>query len=356
MPGWTATVTEAPLPKPVNVAGATITKAPRTVTWTAQPGTKIAPGEYQNFSFASDALPAAGEMVLPVDQYYSDGTVVHWTEPTVAGRPEPEHPAPVFNVTAASASEASASATPAADTQASSTSTPATTTSDNTARVLGGIALVLALVAGGVVLLRRRPKTDVKWSHSHLPANRWRLRCLAVLLAAVALLVGAAAAAQAHNVLVATSPADGSTVKVVPAAVMLTFNEPALAVGTEIIVTGPAGQVQTGAAALVNNTVSEHLSPGSPAGQYKVVWRVASADGHPVAGTFSFTATAASAGQRPTATTATNSATSTPASGSGRSLVLWVVAGGVVVLLLVVSFIRIRKPRTTPHEERDDNS
>ena len=163
MPGWTATVTDAPLPKPVNVGGATITKAPRTVTWTALPGTKVAPSEYQNFFLATDALPAAGEMVLPVAQYYSDGTVVNWTEPTVAGKAEPEHPAPVFTVTAASATEASASPTPSAMTQASGTNTPvATTTTYNTARVLGGIALLVAVVAGGLVLLRRRPKTDVK--------------------------------------------------------------------------------------------------------------------------------------------------------------------------------------------------
>jgi uncharacterized protein YcnI len=160
MPGWTATVAEAPLPKPVIVGGATLTKAPRTVTWTALPGYKIAPGEYQNFHLATDALPDAGEVVLPVAQYYSDGTVVHWIEPTVAGKAEPEHPAPVFTVTPASATEASAS--PAANTQASGTSAPASTTSDSTARVLGGIALVVALVAGGLVLLRRRPKTGVK--------------------------------------------------------------------------------------------------------------------------------------------------------------------------------------------------
>ncbi len=162
MAGWTATVAEAPLPKPVNVGGATITKAPHTVTWTALPGNKIAPGEYQNFYLATDALPAAGEMVLPVAQYYSDGTVVHWTEPTVAGKAEPEHPAPVFTVTEASATEASASPTPAANTQASGTNAPGATTTDNTARVLGGIALLAAVAAGGLVLLRRHPKTDVK--------------------------------------------------------------------------------------------------------------------------------------------------------------------------------------------------
>ena len=160
MTGWTATVTEAALPKPVTVGGATITKAPRTVTWTAQPGNKIAPGEYQDFSFASDALPAAGEMVLPVGQFYSDGTVVHWTEPTVAGKAEPEHPAPAFTVTAAT--ETAAIAAPKASTQAAGTTAPVATTTDSAARVLGGAALLVAVIAGGLVLLRRRPKTDVK--------------------------------------------------------------------------------------------------------------------------------------------------------------------------------------------------
>ena len=159
MPGWTATVTDAPLPTAVNVGGATITKAPRTLTWTAQPGNKIAPREYQEFAFATDALPAAGEMVLPADQFYSDGTVTHWTETTVPGKAEPEHPAPAFTVIAAA--ETGASAPPAASTQASGKSTPVATTTDNTARVLGGAALLASLVAAGLVLLHRRPKPDV---------------------------------------------------------------------------------------------------------------------------------------------------------------------------------------------------
>jgi uncharacterized protein YcnI len=159
MTGWTATVTAAPLPKPANVGGATITKAPHTVTWTALPGNKIAPGEFQNFYLATDALPAAGELVLPVAQYYSDGTVVSWTEPTVAGKAEPEHPAPVFTVTAATGATAATAAT----SQPSGASTPAaTTTTDNVARVLGGFALLVAVVAGGLVLLRRSPNADVK--------------------------------------------------------------------------------------------------------------------------------------------------------------------------------------------------
>ena len=189
-------------------------------------------------------------------------------------------------------------------------------------------------------------------SNSHRFGSRWRPRALAVVLAAAALLVGAATAAQAHNTLEGTSPADGSTVRVVPAQVTLTFNEPAVAVGTEIIVTGPGGPVQSGAAVLVDNTVSEHLRPGSPEGQYKVVWRVTSADGHPVTGTFSFTATAPSPGQG-TATVASSPA-SIPASGSGRSAVLWwVMAAAVLILVPLVVFVVTRRPRATPHDERE---
>jgi hypothetical protein len=41
---------------------------------------------------------------------------------------------------------------------------------------------------------------------------------------------------------------------------------------------------------LAENTVSQDLQPGAPAGSYTVAWRVTSADGHPVSGAFSFTA------------------------------------------------------------------
>ena len=190
---------------------------------------------------------------------------------------------------------------------------------------------------------------------AHLFRNRWRPRALAVVLAVTALLVGAATAAQAHDILVGTSPADGSTVKVVPAQVTLTFDQPALAVGTQIIITGPSGQAQTGAAVLVDNTVSEHLRPGSPAGRYTVIWRGISNDGHPVSGKFTFTASSPSPGQQTTPATSTTSA---PAVVSGQSHALWwVVAGSLLgVLLLLVVFIRSRKPRSTPHDERDPKS
>lgn len=209
--------------------------------------------------------------------------------------------------------------------------------------------------------------------------TRWRPRVLAVVLAVTALLAGAATAAEAHDVLVRTSPTDGSIVAVAPAQVRLIFSQPPLAVGTVVIITGPAGRVQTGKAVLAGSAISQRLPPGSPAGRYTVAWRTTSTDGHPVSGTFSFSATSPSPVQRASATpsgtpssrgtttTLTPStpassptspaATSTPTGAAGNASALWwVVAGAAVLLLLLMGFILTRKTRSTPESERDPKS
>ena len=94
LPGWTATVTEQPLPAPVTVEGTTLTKAPRTVTWQAQPGTRIDPASTRTSTSPPARCRRAGTVALPAVQTYSDGTVVHWDQPTPAGGAEPEHPGP----------------------------------------------------------------------------------------------------------------------------------------------------------------------------------------------------------------------------------------------------------------------
>lgn len=106
VPGWTAEVVEAALPTPVEVGGTTITTAPRTVTWTAEAGSGIAPGQFQQFPLSVGPLPDAGTTVLlPAVQTYSDGTAVAWDEPVPAGGEEPEHPAPELVTTGAAAEE-----------------------------------------------------------------------------------------------------------------------------------------------------------------------------------------------------------------------------------------------------------
>ena len=152
LPGWTVSVTEGPLPKPVTVDGTTLTKAPRTITWTASAAAALGPDQYQDFSLAVAPLPSPGELVFPVTQTYSDGTVVQWDQPSPAGKPEPEHPAPAFVVTAAVSDAATADATPA---QAPS-ATRGAGVADPVARWLAGAALVLAGLGLGAVGMGRR--------------------------------------------------------------------------------------------------------------------------------------------------------------------------------------------------------
>ncbi|WP_457973872.1 YcnI family copper-binding membrane protein [Arthrobacter sp. D1-17] len=160
--GWKAEIKEATLPEPVEIEGATITKAAASVTWTADAAHQIGPHEYQTFSISVGRLPKAGTTVmLPAAQTYTDGTVVNWDEPALEGQAEPKRPAPSF-VTTAPAGEhgtggahGAAAETPAADTTPASATSPAT---DGPAALgwAGLVAGLLGLAAGVTALLRTR--------------------------------------------------------------------------------------------------------------------------------------------------------------------------------------------------------
>ncbi len=136
-----------------------------------------------------------------------------------------------------------------------------------------------------------RPASRARAVAAPAPAGRAAAVLVALLLALAAVLA-TAGRADAHNALLGTDPADGSTVAAPPERITLTFDQPAQALGTEIVVTGPDGAtVSTGTAELVDNTVSQALAADLPAGAYAVQWRVTSADGHPLSGELAFTAT-----------------------------------------------------------------
>jgi uncharacterized protein YcnI len=98
MPGWTITVENAKLAKPVTTDDGTITEAASKVTWTANDSAgAVAPGQFGAFTLLVGTLPSKGKsVVFKAVQTYSDGTVVSWIEPVVKGTPAPEHPAPVL--------------------------------------------------------------------------------------------------------------------------------------------------------------------------------------------------------------------------------------------------------------------
>lgn len=166
--GWTAKTTESPLPKPVEVEGTTVTKAVTEVTWTADQGTQIKAGEYQEFAISAGPLPAPGTILLPATQTYSDGKVVTWDQPTPASGEEPENPAPALVVTAADSgapsmpglspsgdSPSTGAAASAAPTDGQSIGSP----TDTPARVLSGVALVVAAAGLVVAVLSRRRRS-----------------------------------------------------------------------------------------------------------------------------------------------------------------------------------------------------
>ena len=168
-----------------------------------------------------------------------------------------------------------------------------------------------------------------------------RTRALLVLVGAVLTLVVGAVPASAHNVLTGTNPGAGAQVDATPSTVVLTFDEPAVAMGTQVLVTGPSGQVQTGPARLVDNTVTQDVAGGAPAGAYTVAWRVTSADGHPVSGTFTFTSDRAGTGTPPPSSPASDPVgTAQPA---GLSWPVLVAAVLVVAVLAAVAVLLVRR-------------
>ncbi|MFC3573411.1 YcnI family protein [Streptomyces yaanensis] len=159
--GWKTQVTKSKLAKPLTLHGEQIDEAVTKVTWTAT-GKGIEPGYFQKFPLSIGQLPEdADQLVFKALQTYSNKEVVRWIEAQKEGQEEPENPAPVLELTAASSdghhgsTAEDASATSAAkDTVAE---TPADT-SDTTARVLGVVGIVVgaAGVAYGVLAGRRR--------------------------------------------------------------------------------------------------------------------------------------------------------------------------------------------------------
>jgi periplasmic copper chaperone A len=162
IPGWTVKMTESPLREPVELEGTKITKAVRTVTWTASAAAAVKPGEYQEFSISAGPLPKPGTIELPAVQTYSDGEVVKWNQPTPASGEEPEYPAPTFVISAAEpgSAEAGDHEAAAAPTTGEAAATPPDST-DPLARGLGigGLVVGIAGLATAVVAVRRSSGT-----------------------------------------------------------------------------------------------------------------------------------------------------------------------------------------------------
>ena len=95
-------------------------------------------------------------------------------------------------------------------------------------------------------------------------------------------------AAQAHTVLVGSSPESGARLERAPSAVQLEFNEPVSVVALRVL--NSAGANIAGPPRMEGGSVQAPLSiPQAGLGRYIVSYRVLSEDSHPVAASFEFT-------------------------------------------------------------------
>jgi uncharacterized protein YcnI len=152
--GWTAVPLKTKLDKPLEAHGTQINEAVTKITWTAQAGSEIKPGNFQEFDVSLGPLPESGQLVFKTLQTYSDGTIVRWIEEPTTDGTEPERPAPVLKLVAATAADAPAAAVPAAAAPADDSSN-----SSNGLGIAGLAAGVLALLLAAAAYARagRRP-------------------------------------------------------------------------------------------------------------------------------------------------------------------------------------------------------
>lgn len=117
---------------------------------------------------------------------------------------------------------------------------------------------------------------------------------LALLLTAG--LTWAAIPAAAHAQLIGSDPADGATLDEPPTQVELEFNEPVRGEFTQVaVLDGSDNQYEVGEPEVTDTVVIQRVDD-LPAGEYRISYRVGSADGHPVSGVLTFTV-GAEAGQ-----------------------------------------------------------
>jgi uncharacterized protein YcnI len=172
LPGWTSAVEKKQLPQPITSHGKQITEFVAKVTWTANPGTKINPGSYEDFSVSMGTLPTdTDQLVFKALQTYESGEVVRWIDVPAPGAAEPEHPAPVLKLVPKGGASPSAVPAPAPSAgvpaatagqiglSGATVNTKVSAGKDNTARTIGVVGLIvgaLGLAVGAYGITRAR--------------------------------------------------------------------------------------------------------------------------------------------------------------------------------------------------------
>ena len=120
------------------------------------------------------------------------------------------------------------------------------------------------------------------------------LRSLAAALVVALVTIVFTLPALAHASLLSAQPADGAVLAEAPTELVLTFNEPVSPLAVLLVgLDGASRPLDTVSA--IGNALRIALPADQGAGTHVISWRAISADGHPIAGTTSFSLGAASA-------------------------------------------------------------
>lgn len=186
--------------------------------------------------------------------------------------------------------------------------------------------------------------------------SRTRVRvfpALSVLVVGLILVAWPASPAEAHDDLLETSPADGSTVETVPREVVLRFTGDLLDFSQDVIVTTPDGEQLTGLDVSVEGAQAVAVLPdGLGPGAYTVAWRVVSNDGHPVQGKFGFVvaggpvATASPSPGVPAPTGTATPGVDGPAADSSSAALAWIGGAAGLAIAAVAGAYALRRHRS----------
>jgi uncharacterized protein YcnI len=153
-PGWRYKVIDKKLTTPITTDDGQVSQAVSQITWTAtSKASAIQPGQFNEFNVSLGPLPDSGTVAFKALQTYSNGDVVRWIQPSVAGQVEPDHPAPTVTIVPADGTTTDTSATTDAT---SSVGNDGDNNSNGWALSLSVLALAVAGIGAGLGL-RKKP-------------------------------------------------------------------------------------------------------------------------------------------------------------------------------------------------------
>ncbi len=274
MSGWTARLDRD------TAAGTT-----RSVTWTAAPGVGIARDQFALFRVAV-TLPNTDTVSLPATQTYDDGTVVHWDQPPRARWRRARTPG----------ADADADPSRARGRQHHRRCRTGKPPGRAGAGFVAAGARHHRPLAGRRRTARGRARGRAGAGQTATVMRTAAAALLGALLAVIAL--DTAPTASAHATRIATDPAVNAVLTTGPSQVSATFNEHIQPTFAAMTVVGPNGNLwSTGQPRVQGAVISIDVLPLGPAGTYTVNYRVTSADGHVVSGSWPFQLTTAGTGR-----------------------------------------------------------